>query len=79
MPPSRMTVFDDIRLLRVTFLRGPNLWTYRSALEVWLDLGVLEQHPSNLLPGFVDRLTAALPALAEHHCGVGEKGGFGQR
>ena len=77
--PSRMTVFDDIRLLRVTFLRGPNLWTYRSALEVWLDLGVLEQHPSNLLPGFVDRLTAALPALAEHHCGVGEKGGFGQR
>jgi cyanophycin synthetase len=74
-----MTVFDDIRLLRVTFLRGPNLWTYRSALEVWLDLGVLEQYPSNLLPGFVDRLAAALPALPEHHCGVGEKGGFGQR
>jgi len=74
-----MTVFDDIRLQRVTFLRGPNLWTYRSALEVWLDLGALEQHPSNAIPGFVERLTAALPALAEHHCGVGEKGGFGQR
>jgi cyanophycin synthetase len=73
------TAFDDIRLQRITFLRGPNLWTYRSALEVWLDLGALEQHPSNTLPGFVDRLTAALPALAEHHCGVGEKGGFGQR
>ncbi|RVT49357.1 cyanophycin synthetase [Rubrivivax albus] len=74
-----MTVFDDIRLLRVTFLRGPNLWTYRSALEVWLDLGVLEDWPSDKLPGFVDRLTTALPALAEHHCGVGEAGGFGQR
>lgn len=74
-----MTVFDDIRLLRVTFLRGPNLWTYRSALEVWLDLGALEDWPSDKLPGFVDRLTAALPSVPEHHCGVGEAGGFGQR
>ncbi|MBX3606527.1 MAG: cyanophycin synthetase [Piscinibacter sp.] len=74
-----MTTFDDIRLLRVTYLRGPNLWTYRAALEVWLDLGVLEQHPSDQLPGFVDRLVGALPALEEHHCGVGERGGFLQR
>jgi cyanophycin synthetase len=74
-----MTAFDDIRLLRVTYLRGPNLWTYRSALEVWLDLGALEQHPSHELPGFVERLTRALPALEEHHCGVGERGGFLQR
>lgn len=74
-----MTHFDDIRLLRVTYLRGPNLWTYRSALEVWLDLGVLEDFPSHKLPGFVGRLTAALPALEEHHCGVGERGGFLQR
>lgn len=74
-----MTTFDDIRLLRVTYLRGPNLWTYRSALEVWLDLGALEQHSSDRLPGFVARLTAALPALEEHHCGVGERGGFLQR
>ncbi|MBK1713672.1 cyanophycin synthetase [Rubrivivax gelatinosus] len=71
-----MKTFDDIRLLRATYLRGPNLWTYRSALEVWLDLGELEQHPSDKLPGFVDRLLAALPALEEHHCGVGERGGF---
>ena len=74
-----MTHFDDIRLLRITYLRGPNLWTYRSALEVWLDLGALEDHPSHKLPGFVGRLTAALPALEEHHCGVGERGGFLQR
>ena len=74
-----MSTFDDIRLLRVTYLRGPNLWTYRSALEVWLDLGELEQYPSNRLNGFVSRLTAVLPALEEHHCGVGERGGFLQR
>ncbi len=69
----------DIRLLRINYLRGPNLWTYRSALEVWLDLGELEDYPSNRLPGFNERLIAQLPALAEHQCGVGRPGGFLER
>ncbi|MFM8900809.1 MAG: cyanophycin synthetase [Burkholderiales bacterium] len=74
-----MEKFDDIQLQRINFLRGPNVWTYRSVLEVWLDLGLLEDFPSNLIPGLTDRLLVALPALGEHHCGVGEKGGFLQR
>jgi len=74
-----MTKKNDIALLRINYLRGPNIWTYRSVLEVWLDLGELEDCPSNTLPGFNDRLTAWLPALIEHHCGVGERGGFLQR
>ena len=74
-----MAKIDDIQLLRINYLRGPNIWTYRPALEVWLDLGVLEDHPSNAIPGLNDRLTTWLPALEEHHCGVGERGGFLQR
>ncbi|MGJ7495806.1 cyanophycin synthetase [Variovorax sp. RT4R15] len=74
-----MTHFDDIQLLRTHYLRGPNLWTYRPVLEVWLDLGRLEDFPSNLIAGFTERLTTLLPALIEHHCGVGERGGFIQR
>ncbi|AWI52877.1 cyanophycin synthetase [Aquabacterium olei] len=74
-----MTKKNDIKLLRINYLRGPNIWTYRSVLEVWLDLGELEDFPSNKLPGFNERLTAWLPALIEHHCGVGERGGFLQR
>ncbi len=70
---------DDIKLLRINYLRGPNIWTYRPVLEVWLDLGTLEDYPSNLLPGFPERLVGLLPALREHHCGVGERGGFIQR
>ena len=73
------TRFADIRLQQITYLRGPNIWTYRPVLEVWLDLGKLEDYPSNLIPGFTDRLTTLLPALIEHHCGVGERGGFIQR
>ena len=77
LPP--MSKLDDIELLRINYLRGPNIWTYRPALEVWLDLGALEDLPSHLLPGFNDRLLGLLPALLEHHCGVGERGGFLQR
>ena len=78
-PAPTMDKKNDIQLLRVNYLRGPNLWTYRSALETWLDLGELEDWPSNTLPGLTQRLCAWLPALAEHHCGVGERGGFLQR
>ncbi len=48
-------------------------------MEVWLNLGELENWPSNKLHGFTARLLALLPALEEHHCGVGERGGFLQR
>ncbi|MEN3278179.1 MAG: cyanophycin synthetase [Massilia sp.] len=74
-----MTKKKDIQFLRVTHLRGPNIWTYRPVIEAWLDIGELEDFPSNKLPGFNERLSAWLPGLIEHRCGVGERGGFLQR
>lgn len=74
-----MAKLNDIQLLRTTFLRGPSVWTYRPVLEVWLDLGELEEYPSNKIPGLNERLTTWLPDLIEHTCGVGERGGFIQR
>ncbi|WP_324778994.1 cyanophycin synthetase [Thiobacillus sedimenti] len=68
-----------IKFLRVTYLGGPNIWTYRPVLEAWVDIGDLEDAPSNTLPGLYERLTAWLPGLVEHRCGVGERGGFLQR
>ena len=65
-----------MEFLKILPLRGPNIWTYRPVLEVWLDIGVLEDSPSNTIPGFYERLTAWLPTLIEHRCGVGERGGF---
>jgi len=66
----------NIQLLRITHLRGPNIWTYRPVIEAWVDIGVLEDHPSNTIPGFYERLSGLLPALVEHRCGIGEPGGF---
>ncbi len=71
--------FPDIQILSTRHLRGPNVWTYRAAVEVWVDIGALEDHPSNTLPGFNQRLQAWLPGMIEHRCSVGVRGGFFQR
>ncbi|AKZ63234.1 cyanophycin synthetase [Herbaspirillum hiltneri N3] len=69
----------NIEFLRILPLHGPNIWTYRPALEVWIDIGELEDFPSNIIPGFNERLTSWLPSLVEHRCSYGERGGFLQR
>ncbi|HEY5581277.1 MAG TPA: acetate--CoA ligase family protein, partial [Rhodoferax sp.] len=69
----------NIQFLRITHLRGPNIWTYRPVIEAWVDIGALEDCPSNTIPGFYERLTAMLPGLAAHRCGVGAPGGFLER
>jgi cyanophycin synthetase len=33
--------FPDIAILRMRYLRGPNVWTYRPVIEAWVDLGAL--------------------------------------
>lgn len=70
---------QDIQILRMNYLRGPNIWTYRPAVEALIDIGTLEDCPSHTLPGFNERLLAWLPGLVEHHCGVGYRGGFVER
>ena len=78
-PSYCMTKQKTIEIVRVTHLRGPNMWTYRPVIEAWVDIGELEDHPSNTLPGFIDRLCAWLPSLVEHECSPGVRGGFLQR
>ena len=74
-----MTDQKKIAILQVTHLRGPNIWTYRPVIEAWLDIGQLEDFPSNTIDGFYERLTGFLPSLVEHHCSPGVRGGFLQR
>ncbi|HJV87518.1 MAG TPA: cyanophycin synthetase [Noviherbaspirillum sp.] len=68
-----------IEIINVMSLRGPNIWTYRPVIEAWVDIGDLEDSPSNTISGFYERLTNWLPGLVEHRCGIGERGGFLQR
>lgn len=69
----------NIDFINMVHLRGPNIWAYRPVIEALVDIGELEDFPSNTIPGFYDRLNAWLPTLIEHRCSVGERGGFLQR
>ncbi len=68
-----------MELNKVLALRGPNIWANFPMLEVWVDIGQLEQTSSDEIPGFNDRLTAWLPSMIEHRCSVGQRGGFFER
>ena len=78
-PPSAAQparTFPDIVIRRMAHLRGPNVWTYRAVIEAVVDIGELEDFPSNTLLGFYERLTTWLPGLIEHRCSVGRRGGI---
>jgi UDP-N-acetylmuramyl tripeptide synthase len=68
-----------MEIQKVQSLRGPNMWANFPVLEAWVDLGPYKDSPSDELPGFNDRLKAWLPSMIEHHCSVGERGGFFER
>jgi cyanophycin synthetase len=59
--------------------RGPHLYSLTPMIRIKLDLGTLEEWPSDRLPGFTERLLALLPGLYEHGCSSRERGGFVQR
>jgi len=74
-PPAR----PDLTILETRVYRGPNYWSYDKAVHLLVDLGSLEEWPSNTLLGFTDRLLELLPGLAEHGCSTGRRGGFVDR
>ena len=65
-----------LRILETRVLRGPNYWAREPVIRLLVDLGVLEEYPSNLLPNFTDALIALLPTLEDHACSLGRRGGF---
>ena len=69
----------DLTIVSSRVYRGPNVWHYEPAIQLVVDLGVLEEFPSDKLPGFTDGLLARLPGLADHTCSRGRRGGFVER
>jgi cyanophycin synthetase len=68
-----------MRVLETRVYRGPNPYGYRPVIRFKLDLGQLEDYPSNKLGLFTDRLLELIPTLHEHGCSYGEPGGFVRR
>jgi cyanophycin synthetase len=66
----------ELRILETRVLRGPNYWSHTPAIRMLVDLGVLEQFPSNTIAGFVDGLVKLIPTLEDHACSLNRRGGF---
>ena len=66
----------SLRIVETRVLRGPNYWAREPVIRQVVDLGVLEEFPSNKIPGFVDALVGMLPTLEDHACSLGRRGGF---
>ena len=69
----------DLAIIETRVYRGANVWSYDRAIHLVVDLGVLEEFPTNTLTGFTDHLLEALPGLREHSCSRGRRGGFVER
>jgi cyanophycin synthetase len=65
-----------LRVLETRILRGPNIWSRRPVIAMLVDLGVLEDYPSNTIPGFNEALVELIPSLEDHACSLGRRGGF---
>jgi cyanophycin synthetase len=70
-----------MKILKIQALRGPNIWSvYRKKLiQMRLDLEETEQTPTNLIPGFRERIEALIPSLITHRCSESTEGGFFSR
>ncbi len=63
-----------MQVRRVRIYRGPHLWSITPMVQVELDLGRLEDWPTDRLGDFGSRLLALLPGLKNHGCSFGVPG-----
>ncbi len=68
-----------MRILEHRALRGPNYYSRYLTIFMRLDIGELEDRPSDTVEGIVERATEVIPTLGEHRCTVGRPGGFLER
>ncbi len=67
-----------MRLEDLRHLSGPNVFTTQPVSLARIELDELTCIQTTGYPGFADRLAAALPGLADHHCAAGHPGGFAE-
>lgn len=70
-----------MNIKEIRIMRGPNFWSIRipKLIVMVLDLEVMEEKPSNKIPGFYDRIKEFMPSLYHHHCSEEHDGGFFER
>lgn len=68
-----------MNILQCRALRGPNYYHQKPVIYMEVDLGALEEKPSDQVPRLRERIEKMMPGLYDHTCSIGEKGGFFKR
>lgn len=76
---ARPVPAGSLRVLETAVYRGPHLYSRTPMVRIQIDLGRLEDFPTDRLPGFADKLATLLPGLGDHGCSYGVPGGFLKR
>lgn len=77
--PAKHNIHMEI--LDIKVMNGPNYWSINrhKLIVMLLDIGELEEKPTNLIPGFTESLKELLPTTYSHRCSEGKEGGFWHR
>ncbi|HEY0086433.1 MAG TPA: cyanophycin synthetase [Allosphingosinicella sp.] len=70
---------QEAAVLEVGVYRGPHYYSHTPMVRVQVDLGRLEEFPTNQIPGFADALLKLIPGVGRHRCSLKVRGGFEKR
>lgn len=77
--PATRLLTQPARVLETGVYRGPHLYSHTPMVRLMVDLGRLEDWPTDRIPGFGARLLALLPGLVRHGCSYRRRGGLVRR
>lgn len=68
-----------VKIIELRALRGPNFFHQLPVILMKLDIGKLEECPTNTVANFKESIHDMMPTLYDHTCSPGVRGGFYQR
>lgn len=68
-----------LKVKKISVMHGANYFSAGPIIVMRFDLGEYDEVFTNEISGFYEELTKRLPSLIEHHCSIGERGGFFKR
>lgn len=77
--PATRLLTQNAEVIETGVYRGPHVYGHLPMVRIQIDLGRLEDWPSDRIPGFTEALLNRLPGLDRHHCSLGRRGGFVKR
>jgi cyanophycin synthetase len=77
--PGTKQLTTGMSVVEVGIYRGPHYYSHTPMIRIQLDLGRMEEWPSDRIPGFTEALLERLPGVGRHRCSLKVRGGFEKR